>query len=645
MAATANDSTWAVVFVHGVGDTGPGKTVEAILPALRRTNSRLSEIAQPETLLLPEPTPGLPPEIPVAPPAPQTTSEVPLANRFPVHVRSFAVSNPGPGEPARATFAEVFWADLSTAGEGTLRLLLRLITAIFDLRFIPYVAAQCGNVYAARVLRLLLYTISTLLCGPIAGSTAFIAYLVAAHYGATKLPEWLQRYVDYGPLGLAIAGVVLGALLLSLRYLLKWRGHWLFVIKWIVAAAAVDIIVVRIGADSFSENIEVWLRTLGGFFLAVGGLTIIAFLAWLVARVESRRKNQSRFAPALDAALAANLLQVGLWLIVVPILGIVLLRTWAPEIVSGKDPMFDGVFLSFTQNLALTLVVVGCAAVVWVSRRQWVKRNQPSYTGATAQIPRLLVNNSIFSTIVAVSLAGTVATWLALLTRTARFGGLLNEYRGAVTTLIVVIGFVVGVLLRKGLNNALHILMDVVSHFYREDLPVPSLGTPPEPDPEVFTIQQQLEARFRAVLDHLLELQNVERLTVVAHSQGTMIAIDVLWLKWASNRLKNVTVDLVTMGSPLTHLYQHYFPERYPSLFEGVGPDPGWGEDLARTVKRWVNIYRVDDFVGTNVVGRENYPINICLPAGGHTGYWSEEAALQAMSPFLPGTVQVAAEV
>jgi hypothetical protein len=645
MAATVNDSTWAVVFVHGVGNTGPGKTVEAILPTLLQTNSRLSEIAQPGTLLLPEPTPHLPPQIPVASPAPETTSEVPLAKRFPVHVRSFAVSNPVPGEPGRATFAEVFWADLSTAGEGTLRLLLRLITAIFDLRFIPYVAAQCENVYAARVLRLLLYTISTLLCGPIAGSTAFIAYLVAAHYGVTKLPDWLRTYVDYGPFGLAIAGVVLGGLLLTLRYLRKWSGHWVFVIKWIVAAAAVDVIVVRIGADSFSKNIDVWLRTLGMFFLAVGGLTIIAFLAWLVARVESRRKNLSRFAPALDAALAANLLQVGLWLIVVPILGIVLLRTWAPAIVSGQDPMFDGVFLSFTQNLALTLVVTGCAAMVWASRRQWVRRNPPPYTAVTPPIPRLLVNKAIFSAIVVVSLAGTVATWLALLTQTARFGGLLNGYRLAVTGLIVVIGFVLGVVLRKGLNNALHILMDVVSHFYRDDLPIPSLGATPKPEPDDFTIQQQLEARFRAVLDHLLASQHVERLTVVAHSQGTMIAIDVLWLEWASNRLEGVKVDLVTMGSPLTHLYQHYFPERYPSLFEGGNPDPAWGTELAKTVKRWVNIYRVDDFVGTEVVGRENYPVNVCLKAGGHTGYWSEEEALKAMSAFLPGAKQVAAEV
>ena len=37
-----NDPTWAVVFVHGVGDTCPGKTLEAVLPTLLSTNPDLT---------------------------------------------------------------------------------------------------------------------------------------------------------------------------------------------------------------------------------------------------------------------------------------------------------------------------------------------------------------------------------------------------------------------------------------------------------------------------------------------------------------------------------------------------------------------------------------------------------------------------
>jgi hypothetical protein len=641
VATTTNEPTWAVVFVHGVGDTGPGKTLEAILPTLLRTNPDLTEIAQPETLLLPELTPGLPPKKPVPSPAPQATSAIPLTKRFPAHMRRFAVHNPGPGKPTHATFAEVFWADLSTAGEGTLRFLLRLFTVIFDLRFIPYVAARCESVYTARWLRLVLYAISSLLCGPIAGLTAFIAYLLAAHYGVSQLPGWLRTYVDYGPFGLALVGLTLAVGLLVWGYQLKWRRHWLWVIKWIVACALGDVVVARIATRGFSEDLEVLLRVLGGLFLAVGVLTIVAFLTWLLARGESGRRKLVHLRPALDAALAANLLQVGLWLIVVPILGIVMLNTWAPEIVSGRDPLFDDVFLSFTQNLALTVLVAGCAGLVWVSRRQWVAHHRPPYAAATAQrIPRLLVNYWIVVTIVAVSLAGTFASWWALMTGTARFGGALNSYSGGVATLILMIVAVIGGFLRKGLNNGLHILMDIVSHFSRENLPVPSLKETPRPAPDVFTIQQQLEARFRAVLEHLLDSQKVTHLTVVAHSQGTMIALDVLWLEWTANRLRGVDVDLVTMGSPFSHLYQYYFPDRYPPLFEGTNLNPDWGAHLTSTVRRWVNIYRVDDFVGTHVDGTETFPINICIPAGGHTGYWCQIEALEAMGACLPGAAR-----
>ena len=119
-----------------------------------------------------------------------------------------------------------------------------------------------------------------------------------------------------------------------------------------------------------------------------------------------------------------------------------------------------------------------------------------------------------------------------------------------------------------------------------------------------------------------------------------MIAIDVLWLEWARRRLAGVQVDLVTMGSPFTHLYQYYFPNRYPPLFVGNNlHTQEWGSDLDSTVNCWLNIYRVDDFVGTHIDGRGlgTFPSNRCIPADGHTGYWHQREALQAMSECLPG--------
>ena len=185
--------------------------------------------------------------------------------------------------------------------------------------------------------------------------------------------------------------------------------------------------------------------------------------------------------------------------------------------------------------------------------------------------------------------------------------------------------------------------MDVVSHFYRPHLPVPTPLRAAEPiELDVFTTQQRIEARFRLVIQEVLRPGNVTHLTVVAHSQGSVTAIDVLWLEWAANLLAGKVVYLITMGSPFTHLYQYYFPHRYPPLF--VGPtrsqlNPLWGSWIQKTVRSWANIYRVDDFIGTHIEGdgAGNFPRNYCVAAGGHTWYWREQGVLHLMLPYLPG--------
>src|SRR5438045_1366769 len=181
--------------------------------------------------------------------------------------------------------------------------------------------------------------------------------------------------------------------------------------------------------------------------------------------------------------------------------------------------------------------------------------------------------------------------------------------------------------------------MDVISHFYRPRLPF----TWNEPELsqllEQFTIQQRIERRFESVMKEvytLVEPVKLTHLTFVTHSQGTVIALDVLWQALAHQLLKEAhhveQVNLVTMGSPITHLYQTYFPDRYPALFvNGTLNRSGWGTTLTQTVDEWVNVYRVDDFVGTLVRGRQAvaddpsvraFPINQFLDEGGHTKYW-----------------------
>ena len=123
-----------------------------------------------------------------------------------------------------------------------------------------------------------------------------------------------------------------------------------------------------------------------------------------------------------------------------------------------------------------------------------------------------------------------------------------------------------------------------------------------------------------------------------------MVAVEILndpEMAWLSSSFSKTS--LVTMGSPLTYLYQRYFGHLYPSLNE-----PYW-DNLRQRIDRWLNLFRIDDFVGQEV----DFPVQTITktpqslmanfgasmpessahPLGlrGHINYWDDEEALKVL--------------
>ena len=123
-----------------------------------------------------------------------------------------------------------------------------------------------------------------------------------------------------------------------------------------------------------------------------------------------------------------------------------------------------------------------------------------------------------------------------------------------------------------------------------------------------------LKTRFRSVVNDLTP--HVGRLVVVAHSQGTVIAVDAL------RRPTNVSqVDLLTMGSPLSSLYARFFPVGFGEFVRDARPK----------AKSWLNLYRKDDYVGRGLGGVNNQQI-----AGtGHEGYWTDPCVLKELERLI----------
>jgi hypothetical protein len=381
-------------------------------------------------------------------------------------------------------------------------------------------------------------------------------------------------------------------------------------------------------------------------YLLLVAYLLLTALVWLLAWL--RRSGGPRARPALAVAFAASLVQVSLWLLVIPPLAILaaraLLPTGGPW--SAERLVFPSVKVAFTLHLSLAMLFALVVAVIVRRRSSWVRAKAAAYAYPPGpDIPRLVVHAVIVTVAIALVFAGFGLFPLRVLAGWGRPGTLATRVAEAVTALILTIITLGGALLVGGLRDWLHILMDVINHFYRrwEGIPLPWKPLAPV-DVHEFETRQLIEHRFKAALNAVLADPTVTHLSVVVHSQGTIIAVDVLSLgalppaerTALRARLAQLTqLHLVTMGSPLTHLYQHYFPLRYPSL-----RDRAW-QELRGVVHRWVNLFRVDDYIGTDVEMVEGWPgspVNVPVGVGGHTGYWRQKEVHQhlLLQPGLP---------
>lgn len=206
---------------------------------------------------------------------------------------------------------------------------------------------------------------------------------------------------------------------------------------------------------------------------------------------------------------------------------------------------------------------------------------------------------------------------------TDRLLGRLNSFHEQITGLnVLAIGVtaILGLAIYRGASfvaAALGVARDISVYSTR------TLASKPRPDSDSRYVQRErILARFRLVHDHLARQMDYDRLIVVSHSQGTVIAAQSL----AEGDFPDRPRFLLTMGSPLTHIYGQYFAK-------GFGLDK-----LSGRLVRWINIYRCDDFVGTQVRVPNGLVENLRVAPNGHTGYWTDRNVWSALRAALNRT-------
>jgi len=371
---------------------------------------------------------------------------------------------------------------------------------------------------------------------------------------------------------------------------------------------------------------------------------------------------------ALNLAFLLPALAVGIWGQALPMLWVSAKEGIGKTIKLDKfQAIFDEAIpmlgIQFVMFIAISIVAM-FIVIRYLQRRSEITQEE---FDAGGRVPRLIVHPVQqlalgICTLIGVSLVMSISvvenmggSW-----HDFALGQWMAESNKYAVAVIVPLGGTILFLLPR-MRGVFDIVLDVVNHFYfratnlkdwlDDDDEFDIRETTFESGALFFSRRDQIIGRVKRILTHYRdEFSHRPELILVAHSQGTVDVVEALndlELEWLANSFSKIS--LVTMGSPVTHLYQHYFGHLYPPL-----SDRFW-KPLHQRLDRWVNIFRIDDFVGLEIdfghlpqcetsrdsMEQSSTPGQIELhfthcsnhPVGprGHSKYWSDAEVLQIL--------------
>ncbi len=645
-----------VIVIHGVGECEPGWTSHYIVDRLRARCSALQAQVFLESYLL------------------EDRGRTKPGSFFPAYVRRASL---GEGRPV--SFLELYWADLSKTTEGPFYYILAALRLFYEAPFILAHSFMHQNKSGYHyVLKRLILAATWLLRWPIAGmnTTAFVCALAviglnrAGWLGLVPLPVTLCAILTL----LAIAGFAIA----------HWRMHhdlWLTDVSF--ATALFSIIAI---AFIFMLNGVLPARLLATpdaylalclppilYIWVLWSAVIAAAIAMLIPvylkRMAGIRPAASFPLARPAAALGLVLLQGLIWKVLVvppsiwiieqigairdinaapsarvlPLLGAGLNRcadlTFEPARLvclafekSPEDVLADAVSRLqgvFVYNSLLALYTAALFIAIIVGRLLIAR--MPGFSIATKNrlMPRVIMSQSIILFLLAGSLFNLYI-----------YGGKLYENEVFINnlpllrhfwlwppliTMIIVVAYFFNVF-QVVTASIIHIFRDIVDHQYRPRFDSLRFIMPKTIRTKSrWPRRARVQERLNVLVEQLVRRQGFDRVVMVAHSQGSVILYEYLQSSDDNEDMAGMSrIDVVTVGSPLTHLYQYYFEE--------YGRAHPTAQDMNPRMAAWTNLWRLDDPIGSTVhIVDGGFVRNVELGLGGHVDYWREDAVCDAI--------------
>ncbi len=655
-----------LVVVQGVGDTEPGYCVNALLDTLAATRPGYSVLPANEFNRIAEPG--------VEDPAPV----FPVIRRGGRHTSGVDIEA-----------VEVHLADLAAMGSGRVDTMLGLFRVIFESHHLVDAMLSRSLGLMAVVVRTILWFSAWLLRGPIAGLTVATSLICAVYLYE---PKWLG--IDRFDAGLQfiVVQTALCAAGLYLGYrIVKGQDYsWYDAAFWLVFTSAALVVLAANGAlipltDLFPplkvRGAQIAMETsnclpsdplaacyVNGLYRVIiygwrfwGALILVATLLLLTALGGKRRSGDPSRLAALSTSVGILIMQFLLWTtIVVTIIYTMLTRA---ETGSSLQAVRDAVLSAVREkriavdNPILPYLQVPDLKLEWIARFKFIYaaaaltvmafllgawllmkiRRYRARTGlddlehTSRTMPRLLFNPWLVALLIG---SFVIVLTFVFFQPEMESSHAFISFRSFVLPLAAVAALLVPLSFGHRVANVIQIARDLIDHNYRPTLEaamffIPARFRPASERPRRARIQERLKLVLKTFVQH----QGYDGVIFLAHSQGSIVAYDYLRDNGpVYPELGDAAPALLTFGSPLGTIYQKYFHE-----YAASHPVP---HGIAARLKCWINLYRVDDYIGGRVIAPSGLRVdNHVMGPGGHTGYWTEPDVAEALDAILTGKV------